>query len=146
MFGFLAVLLGAFGAHGLGDSQSGLLVKKYADTPAKSVAGMELPASYKYLEDFRTGVRYHMWHALALLATGLLQAQRRSKLLSGAAICFTIGTLLFSGALYILVIGGPELGGIKWGLVAPFGGTLLLVGWMLLLIGAARHPLATTDG
>jgi uncharacterized membrane protein YgdD (TMEM256/DUF423 family) len=86
-----------------------------------------------------------MWHALALLATGLLQAKHHSKLLSGAAVCFTVGILLFSGSLYTLVIGGPEMGGIKWGLIAPFGGTLLLIGWLLLLIAVARHPSLTTD-
>jgi len=138
LFGFLAVLSGAFGAHGLSDS--GFLKKKYADMPAKDVSGMELPAGYKYLQDFHTGVRYHMWHSLALLGVGLLLTQRTSKLLSAAAWCFVGGIVLFSGALYLLVICGPDWNGVKWGMVAPIGGTLQLVGWVLLLIAAATWP------
>ena len=66
LFGLLAVLLGAFGAHGLGDSD-GYLQRKYASTEPKNIAGSSLPASYKYYLDYQTAVRYHMWHALALL-------------------------------------------------------------------------------
>ena len=138
LLGFLAVLLGAFAAHGLSDS--GFLERKYADLDAKNVSGLQLPAAYKYLQDFHTGVRYHMWHALALLGVGLLMRTHPSKLLSAAAWCFVGGILLFSGALYILVIGGPAWSGIKWGLVAPVGGTLQLLGWVLLLITVARLP------
>ena len=58
VFGFLAVLLGAFGAHGLSDS--GYLERQFADTEPKTVSGMSFPASYKYLQDFRTNVRYHI--------------------------------------------------------------------------------------
>ena len=101
LFGFCAVLLGAFGAHGLSgrDSRPGFLERKYADTPPKTVAGMEQPASYKYLQDFQTGVRYQMWHSLALFGVGLLMQQVSSKLLSSAAWCFAGGIMLFSGAL-----------------------------------------------
>lgn len=136
VFGFLAVFLGAFGAHGLSDS--GYLEKQYADAEAKSVSGMELPASYKYLQDFRTGVRYHMWHALAMFGTGLLMLHYPSRLLSAAAWCFAGGIVLFSGALYMLVICGPKFGGITWGLVAPIGGTLQLVAWVLLAIAVQK--------
>ncbi|MCA9086209.1 MAG: DUF423 domain-containing protein [Planctomycetaceae bacterium] len=135
LLGFLAVFAGAFGAHGLADS--GFLTRKYAETEAKQVAGFEVPASWKYLQDFQTGVRYHMWHALALFGTGLLQYRRRSRLLTVAAWCFVGGILLFSGSLYVLVIGGPMFAGIRWGMVAPFGGTLLLIGWILLAVAAA---------
>jgi len=134
--GFLAVFLGAFGAHRLGDS--GFLERKYADMDAKSIAGMELPAAYKYLQDFNTGVRYHMWHSLALMGIGLAMLKTRSKLLSAAAWCFLAGIVLFSGSLYVLVICGPSFGGIKWGLVAPIGGTLQLVGWLLMATAFAR--------
>ena len=134
--GFLAVFLGAFGAHGLGDS--GFLEKKYAAMDTKSIAGMELPASYKYLQDFNTGVRYHMWHSLALMGIGLAMLKTRSKLLSASAWCFLAGIVLFSGSLYVLVICGPSFGGIKWGLVAPIGGTLQLAGWLLLATAFAR--------
>lgn len=140
VFGFLAVLMGAFGAHGLAESRTGqsYLERKYADTEAKNVAGMTQPASYKYLQDFKTGVRYHMWHTLALLATGLLMLHKRSRLLSAAGWCFVGGIVFFSGALYILVILGPKFGGITWGLVAPIGGTLQLFGWILLFLACLK--------
>lgn len=141
-FGFLAVLMGAFGAHGLAESRTGesFLEQKYADAEPKNVAGMVQPASYKYLQDFKTGVRYHMWHALALLGTGILMQRHRSRLLSAAAWSFVGGIVFFSGALYVLVILGPKFGGITWGLVAPIGGTLQLIGWILLLIGCLKQP------
>lgn len=131
--GFLSVLLGAFGAHGLKDT--GYLERKYADEPAKNIAGHPVPAAYKYLADFETGVQYHMTHALALAVCGLILRDRRSKLASTAAWSFLLGTLLFSGALYVLVIGGPRWAGIPWGMIAPIGGTLLLVGWAALAAG-----------
>lgn len=134
ILGFLAVLFGAFGAHGLSDT--GYLERQYADYEAKNVAGHTLPASYKYLQDFRTGVRYHMWHALAMFGTGLLMLHRTSRLLSAAAWCFAGGIMLFSGALYVLVICGPKFAGVTWGLVAPIGGTLQLVGWGLLAVAS----------
>ena len=136
ILGFLAVLLGAFGAHGLSDS--GFLERKYSQMEPKNISGMELPASYKYLQDFRTGIRYHMWHALALFGVGLVMLHQPSKLLSSAAWCFVGGIVLFSGALYVLVIGGPKFGGITWGLVAPIGGTLQLIGWVVLSVAACR--------
>jgi len=134
VLGFLAVVMGAFGAHGLKDT--GFLQKKYADTEPKNIAGLSVPASYKYLRDFETGVEYHMSHSLALAITGLLMIRRPSAFLSIAAACFVLGILLFSGSLYILVIGGPRWLGIPWGLVAPLGGTLQLLGWMALFAGA----------
>lgn len=139
LFGFLAVLLGAFGAHGLSDS--GYLEKQYADMKPKSVAGMEIPASYKYLQDFHTGVRYHMWHALALFGIGLLMLKYPAPSLSVAAWCFVGGIVLFSGSLYVLVICGPKFGGITWGMVAPIGGTLQLVGWAILAYRCATLSL-----
>jgi len=141
LFGFLAVLCGAFGAHFLSDT--GYLGRKYAEMDPKQVSGMLLTASYKYYQDFQTGVRYHMWHALALMVVGLWKHQRQSRALSVAAWSFTVGIILFSGALYLLVIGGPRFGGIPWGAVAPFGGAALLVGWISALVAAVRQPRST---
>lgn len=56
--GLFSVVLGAFGAHGLNDTK--FLERKYADTPAKTVAGMEVPAAFKYFRDFETGVDYQL--------------------------------------------------------------------------------------
>jgi len=138
VLGFLAVLLGAFGAHGLSDT--GFLEKKYAEAEARDLTGMTVPASFKYMRDFETGVRYHMWHTLALMMVGVLMHKRPTRLLSAAAWCFSGGTLLFSGALYVLVIGGPRFAGIPWGLVAPIGGTLLMLGWISLAIAVLTQP------
>ena len=134
--GFLAVLLGAFGAHGLKDTK--FLTDKYADLPPKIVAGHSIPASYKYAQDFETGVEYHMVHVLAMLATGLMMMRQPSRCLSVAAWCFFGGIVLFSGALYVLVIAGPRWLGVPWGMVAPVGGTLQLIGWLALTSGAFR--------
>ena len=134
--GFLAVFFGAFGAHGLKDTK--FLTDKYADLPPKIVAGYVIPASYKYAQDFETGVEYHLAHVLAMLATGLLLLHQPSRCLSVAAWCFFGGIVLFSGALYVLVIGGPRWLGIPWGMVAPLGGILQLIGWLALTGGAFR--------
>ena len=134
--GFLAVFFGAFGAHGLKDTK--FLSDKYADLPPKIVAGYSIPASYKYAQDFETGVEYHLVHVLAMLATGLLLLHQPSRCLSVAAWCFFGGIVLFSGALYVLVIGGPRWLGIPWGMVAPIGGILQLIGWLALTSGAFR--------
>ena len=137
LFGLLAVLLGAFGAHGLGDSD-GYLQRKYASTEPKNIAGSSLPASYKYYLDYQTAVRYHMWHALALLGIGLWKRRQPSRALNVAAWSLTTGIILFSGALYVLVIGGPRFAGIPWGAIVPFGGTALLAGWIAAMTAAIR--------
>ena len=136
LFGLLAVGLGAFGAHGLSDR--GYLEERHSAVPPKNVAGMELPASYKYLEDYRTGVRYHMWHALALLGIGLRMRTRSCRTLNVAAWAMTLGIVLFCGPLYVIAIGGSRWAGVPWGLVAPVGGTLLMIGWIAAFIAACR--------
>ena len=97
LFGFLSVLLGAFGAHVLSDT--GYLERRYVELEPKQVAGMTLTAAYKYYQDFQTSVRYHMWHALALMAVGLWKSQWDSKVLSLAAWSLTIGIVFFSEGL-----------------------------------------------
>ena len=107
IFAGLAVGLGAFAAHAM---------KAHYDTDA--------------LRTFETGVRYQMFHALALLACGALQAHGVATLL--ASRLFTGGILLFSGSLYGLVLLEA-----KWlGPVTPIGGVLFLAGWLALAIGA----------
>jgi uncharacterized membrane protein YgdD (TMEM256/DUF423 family) len=139
ILGFLGVFLGAFGAHGLKDS--GFLKTKYADVQPIDYAGEELAAGYKYLLDFDTGVRYHMWHALAMAVTGILMLHHGCRALRAAAWCFFFGIIFFSGSLYVLVMAGPRAGGIPWGAVAPIGGTLLLIGWLSLAVGSRRIDL-----
>lgn len=135
LLGFFGVFAGAFGAHGLKDS--GFLTRKYGDE-TKEIAGHTVPAAYKYLGDFEVGVRYQMYHALALIALGLFVRRHPSTVASASGWCFTIGTVLFSGALYVLVVGGPKYLGVPWGMVAPVGGTLQLVGWATFAVCAIQ--------
>ena len=78
----------------------------------------------EYLATFETGVRYHLLHSVALLALAL---SGRAVALPGAL--FTLGVLLFSGSLYALALGAPT----RLGIVTPFGGVALLLGWLALL-------------
>lgn len=109
--GFLAVALGAFAAHGL-----------------KSRLTAELLAT------FETGVRYQMYHALALLAAGWALTRWPGSVTAASGWLFVAGTLLFSGSLYAL-----SLTGEKWlGAVTPVGGLAFLAGWLCLAWGAAK--------
>jgi len=105
----LAVALGAFGAHGLKNS---------------------LPP--EMLATFEVGVRYQMYHALALLAVGWAHARWPGKVVTASGWLFLAGTVLFSGSLYLL-----SLSGIRWlGAITPIGGVAFLAGWLCLAWGA----------
>ena len=108
--GFLGVGLGAFGAHGL---RSRL-------TP-------------EMLAVFETGVRYHMYHALALVLTSLIVARAGGWLVVAAGWAFTAGIVLFSGSLYALALTGVT----TFGAVTPIGGLAFLAGWACLALAAA---------
>lgn len=110
MFGFSGVALGAFAAHGL---------------KARLVA--------EQLATLQTGVHYQMLHALALLVVGMLGLQRPQRLLQLAGCFFMLGVLLFSGSLYLMV-----LGGWKVGIVTPVGGVSFLAGWACLALSALK--------
>jgi uncharacterized membrane protein YgdD (TMEM256/DUF423 family) len=104
-FAMLAVAAGAFGAHALRD--------RLPDT---------------MLAIFETGVRYQMYHALALLVTALLVARAPSAAAVAAGWLFAAGIVVFSGSLYVLV-----LSGVRWlGAITPLGGLAFLAGWVLL--------------
>ncbi len=114
--GGLAVILGAFGAHGL----------KGRLTPDQLIS-------------FETGVRYQMFHALALFACAWL----RERGLAGAGVAgglFLAGMLLFSGSIYLLATRDlTGLTGWRWlGPVTPLGGLCLIAGWIALLASALR--------
>lgn len=124
-----AVGAGAFAAHGL----DGFFAKKYAGQEREQ-AGVKVPASQKYLADFKTGAEYQMYHALALLAVGLLALHRPAPALTVAGWSFVVGMVLFSGCLYLLTITGQ-----RWlGMIVPLGGTAFLVGWGALAWAAWR--------
>jgi uncharacterized membrane protein YgdD (TMEM256/DUF423 family) len=73
-----------------------------------------------------SGVQMQGWHALALLGTGLW-TPRGGRLADAAGAAFAIGTVLFCGAVYSL-----GLAGVSWGILAPTGGILLMIAWLLL--------------
>jgi uncharacterized membrane protein YgdD (TMEM256/DUF423 family) len=108
---FLAVAAGAFGAHGL--------------------RGRLSPDD---LGTFETGVRYHMYHALALLAVAWVASRTSGAAVAVAGVLFVAGVVLFSGSLYLL-----SLTGTRWlGAITPFGGLAFLLGWLALLWIALR--------
>lgn len=107
----LGVVIGAFGAHGLRDRLS-------ADM----------------LAVFETGVRYHLIHALALLAVAWAASRWPGPYIAAAGWLFIVGITIFSGSLYILAISGS-----RWlGAITPIGGLCLIVGWGCLAVGALR--------
>lgn len=112
LFGLLAVLLGAFGAHGLAAR-----------------------VSAERLAIWQTAASYLGWHASTLLVLAAL-AERRPAWpgLALAAGCLIAGSLLFSGSLFLLVL--TDIRGL--GLVTPFGGLALAAGWALLAFAALR--------
>ena len=105
LFGFFGVLLGAFGTHAL---------KHSMDT--------------SLLMTFETGVRYQMYHAFALLAATWAYGKWPGSLLLASGWLFIVGTILFSGSLYLL-----SLSGIGWlGAITPVGGLALIAGWLCM--------------
>lgn len=110
---FLAVALGAFGAHAL-----------------RPRLAPDLLAVYQ------TGVQYHLTHALGLLLMAVLYEQLgQSTLVRWSGWLLTAGILLFSGSLYALALSGVRL----FGAITPFGGVCFLTGWALLAAGAVRR-------
>jgi uncharacterized membrane protein YgdD (TMEM256/DUF423 family) len=108
---FLAVALGAFGAHAL----------RARLTPED-------------LDVFETGVRYQMYHALALVAVAWATTRWPGGLTQAAGWAFLVGIVVFSGSLYVLVLSGQ-----RWlGAVTPLGGLAFLLGWLLLTLGVLR--------
>jgi uncharacterized membrane protein YgdD (TMEM256/DUF423 family) len=112
--GFLAVALGAFGAHGLSSRLAGL-----ADGAQR-------------LDWWRTAAHYHLAHALAVgLAAGVCGETRAGRF---ACIAFAVGVVLFSGSLYTMTLTGT-----RWlGAITPIGGLAFLLGWALLGWAALR--------
>ena len=135
----LAIGLGAWAAHGLEQT----IAAQY-EGQTKVVAGQTIPAVTKYVGDFKTAADYQLGQGLGLILIGILCRSNPSRVLRGAGICVLIGTVLFSGSLYVLVLTGVT----KWGAVTPIGGLLLMVGWALVAYGACpcRERVAETAG
>jgi uncharacterized membrane protein YgdD (TMEM256/DUF423 family) len=111
VFMFVAVAMGAFGAHAL-----------------------KTRFSPDVLNIFETGVRYQVYHALGLFVVSWLASRQATSLLNSAGVAFTIGIVLFSGSLYLLCLTGARW----WGAVTPLGGLAFLIGWALLAIHSFR--------
>jgi uncharacterized membrane protein YgdD (TMEM256/DUF423 family) len=110
----LVVLFGAFGAHAL-----------------KARLSVEMLAAYQ------TGVHYHLFHALGLLAAGLLATQLPGSVyLKWSGWMMLVGIILFSGSLYILSISG-----LRWlGMVTPIGGMSFIAAWILFVLAVMKSP------
>ncbi|PZX05824.1 uncharacterized membrane protein YgdD (TMEM256/DUF423 family) [Psychrobacillus insolitus] len=113
--GFLAVALGAFGAH--------LLEGRIAD---------------KYLSTWGTAVQYQMFHALALVAIGILMSSKvlgHVSQLNIAGYLILAGIVIFSGSLYVLSLTGISI----LGAITPIGGVAFLAGWIMLIVAAVKY-------
>jgi len=116
LYGLLAVVFGAFGAHAL----------------KKSLSDGQL-------QSFETGVKYQMYHSILLLVLGF-NLGFTTPLESYMAYCFILGVFLFSFSIYGLSISASKGKKWKWlGPVTPLGGLLLVVGWGLLLYSFIAH-------
>jgi uncharacterized membrane protein YgdD (TMEM256/DUF423 family) len=111
LLGAVSVMAGAFGAHGLASRLD-----------ARS------------LELWETAARYLMYGAFALVLVGLLGRQGAVRGITGAGWCLLIGSLIFSGTVSVLALGGP-----RWlGAITPIGGTLLIAGFLLFAWAALK--------
>jgi uncharacterized membrane protein YgdD (TMEM256/DUF423 family) len=114
IFALFAVIIGAFGAHGLEQMQ----------------------ISEKMLARFDTGVKYQFYHAFGIIIIGLLITKNNnSRLLSSAGISFSLGIILFSGSLYSYVLTANKL----FGMITPIGGLAFILGWILLTLFAYKN-------
>jgi len=109
--GAISVAAGAFGAHAL--------------------RGKGEP---RLLEVFETAARYQMYHALALVAVGLIASRWPSGLLNTAGWLFVAGTLFFSGSLYAMTFTGVR----ALGAITPIGGVCFIAGWICLAVAASK--------
>jgi uncharacterized membrane protein YgdD (TMEM256/DUF423 family) len=110
----LVVLFGAFGAHAL-----------------------KARLSTEMLTVYQTGVHYHLFHALGLLAVGLVAMQiSGSAYLKWSGWLMLVGIILFSGSLYVLSVSG-----LRWlGMVTPFGGMSFIAAWVLFVVAIVKSP------
>lgn len=117
VFGVIAVIGGAFGAHAL-----------------KAVL------SDDHLTSFNTGVRYQLIHAIVLLVLFLLRDKFDLKQFKIAATLIFWGVILFSGSIYLLTV--KNIIGAEWlkfaGPITPIGGTLIIVGWIFIILGGIK--------
>lgn len=112
IFGFLAVAIGAFGAHGLED----------------------LLEENNRVATFETAVRYHFYHTLVLVFVSILMNKSKTKYLAYSVYLFSLGILVFSGSLYVLSLTNITI----LGAVTPLGGLCFLGGWSSLFLASKK--------
>ncbi|MEO6906452.1 MAG: DUF423 domain-containing protein [Abditibacteriaceae bacterium] len=117
MYGLLAVLIGAFGAHSL------------SNLVTTDMLGV-----------YETGVRFQFYHAFALLVLGILGSRCPARLASWAGGLFSVGIVLFSGSLYVITaINAANMSvPLYVGLMTPLGGFLFICGWAIFLIAILK--------
>ena len=111
----IAVVLGAFGAHGL----------------------QKIISDEKIIQNFRTGVQYQLIHSLAIIATGIIYMHFSNKKVKWAGFSFISGILFFSGSLYLITLLKitEKTVSTLTGLLTPLGGLFLIIGWLTLVWG-----------
>jgi len=107
----ISIMMGAFGAHLLKD--------------ILSIKAMEL---------YETGIKYQIYHAFAMIISGILFQLNPGKQIKTASILFLLGILLFSGSLYVLSYKiNNHIDGLNWvGPITPLGGLCFILGWLIL--------------
>ena len=111
-FSLLAIVLGAFGAHGL---------KNVLDQYSREI--------------YEKAIYYHFIHSLAIILIAILNNQYNNINLSYSVYLFLFGIIIFSGSLYVLAITG-----IKWlGSITPIGGLLFIFGWVYMIVAFLKH-------
>ena len=111
-FSILAIVLGAFGAHGL---------KNILDQYSREI--------------YEKAIYYHFIHSLAIILIAILNNQYNNINLSYSVYLFLFGIIIFSGSLYVLAITG-----IKWlGAITPIGGLLFIFGWVYMIVAFLKH-------
>ena len=117
----VSVVTGAFGAHWL-----------KSELPRRGLSETE---QRRQLDNWDVAVRYQMYHALALIALGVMPGAAGGAAQRVAGVLFVVGILIFSGSLYALVLSGIKV----LGAVVPIGGVAMIAGWVAFAIAAMKR-------
>ncbi len=129
-FAGIAVGLGAIGAHSLPAYLQSQELTGDVNQSAEQTQTNQLKIQKK-LDNFEKGVRYQLFHAMAILVIGLAPVSARSRGMRVAAVCMMVGILLFSGGIYGIVFTTYPT---HW--IVPFGGLSFILGWICVAVSA----------
>ncbi|MEL7500131.1 MAG: DUF423 domain-containing protein [Planctomycetota bacterium] len=124
----IGVAMGAFGAHGL---QS--FIDRIAETDPELAA--------RRLDNWKTAAMYQMLHSIGLVLIGIAASRDKNVWFTIAGWTMTIGILVFSGLLYLLVLTEVRI----LGAIVPIGGVSMIVSWLALAVGAVQGPTETNS-